>query len=243
MPTRSPNSDTNPFGRGGNRPPELDLVPAVDPAPEVEAEALLGSPAEAQLGERNAELCDPSSRIAGHGHVPDRLPRSIVLGVVVEHPVTAHAGGVHHELERGAAVVVGVDQNADPVRGRILVPPGERRGDLLRPGIVGPDPDVKRVVGVDHPELGRLAGRPALVGLPLEEFGHYGRGRPGPVVQASVEPRWMGLGPHRHHLRAVVAGRIGAGRLIRRSGQEQTEQVGPDHRPRLRLRMPAMGAR
>jgi hypothetical protein len=69
------------------------------------------------LRKRNAELGAPSPIGARHGYVPHSVPPRIVVRIVVPVAVQLDARGIDRELVRGAAIVKGVHDDADPVGG------------------------------------------------------------------------------------------------------------------------------
>ena len=85
------------------------LAGAVDLPPDVESEAPVLAAAELELAPGDPELGGPPVAVAGSRHLPDRVPGRIELAVVEVIGVLLDPGGVHHELERGAPVVVGID--------------------------------------------------------------------------------------------------------------------------------------
>jgi hypothetical protein len=76
---------------------------------------------EAKLRERDSELRAPALRVTLHRHLPDGVPTGVVVRVGEPVAVLLHAGRVHRELVGGAPVLVGVDQDADPVGRRVAV--------------------------------------------------------------------------------------------------------------------------
>ena len=114
---------------------------------------------EAQLRERDVELGAPALGVARDLHVPHRVP-AVVVGAVVEVvAVGLDAGGVDAELVGGAAVVVRVDGDLEPVGRRALVAAGEHAGDAAGLAVEGPDGDVERQVVVGDARLGAFGGR------------------------------------------------------------------------------------
>src|SRR5262249_52084923 len=95
------------------------------------ADAVVVAAAEPELRERDVELGLPALRVAADHDVPHRVP-AVVRAVVVE-PVRVllHAGRVDRELVRGAPIVIGVDEDANPVRGGPHVAPREEADDLV----------------------------------------------------------------------------------------------------------------
>ena len=91
MPVISPNCDAIPglaAVKGGQL---MRSFVARDLAPDHQAERVLVRLGEAQLAERNPELRDPAERVHAGGHVPDRVPRRILFGVIERVEVALHA--------------------------------------------------------------------------------------------------------------------------------------------------------
>src|SRR2546422_10673947 len=98
-----------------------------------------------------------------------------LLRVVVDRVVPLHAGWIHRELVAGAAIVIGVDDDLELIRGRADVAPGEEPENRVGVRVERPDEDVNvAVVGGDL-RLGREAGMPVLLRLELAELGDGGR--------------------------------------------------------------------
>ena len=109
--------------------------------------------------------------------------------------VALDAGGVQVEGERGAVVVVGVDDHAQPVRVQeVHVPPAQAHGGGRL--VVEAHADVEGLVVEEDAGLGALAHRLALLGIHLREVGHGRRRRPRGLVQAPVDVDGPG-GAHR----------------------------------------------
>jgi hypothetical protein len=107
--------------------------------------------------------------IVRHAHVPDRIPAVIAAVVVEPVAIGLHAGRIHRELVRRAAIVVRVDQDADPVARRIEIAACEIRDDLVRLGVERADFHEERGRIVRDAELRALARLAGVVRLALHE--------------------------------------------------------------------------
>ena len=143
----------------------------------------------AELGERDAELCGPAERVDRRGDVPHAVPRRVLLVVVVDRVVPLHAVRVDGELEAGAPVVVGVDDDLDLVRRPAHVAARERAHDAVRVRVVRAHEDVEVAVVERGPELGAERRVRADAGLELAEIGDRAGGSPDGVVGAAVDAR------------------------------------------------------
>src|SRR5690606_18505057 len=117
-------------GRDELRPGDA-LAVALDVAPDAEAERVAGRVRVAELRERDAELGGPAERVDRRGDVPYAVPRRVLLVVVVDRVIALHAVRVDGELEAGAPVVVGVDDDLDLVRRPAHVAARERAHDAV----------------------------------------------------------------------------------------------------------------
>ncbi len=94
------------LGREDRGPPRLLARPEVDPL-EVDPPRLDGPAAsEPELRERDSELGRPPPLVPAHGHVPDGVPRGVLVDVVEEEPVGPDTGRVDPEHESRPVVVV-----------------------------------------------------------------------------------------------------------------------------------------
>src|SRR3989449_9498966 len=106
-----------------------------------------------------------------------RPPRSTLFpyttlfrSIVVDRVVALHAGRIHGELEAGAAVVVGVDDDLDLVGGGADVAAGEELEDAIRVGIERPDEHVEVARVVRDLRFRREPRVAVLLGLELAEL-------------------------------------------------------------------------
>jgi acetylornithine deacetylase len=118
--------------------------------------------------------------------------------------VVQHAGGVHPEVKGRAAVAPAVDVHPDAVRGHVAIAAGQAARDG-RAHLLAVDRHVKRVLVVEHPDLGALAGGCSLVGIVLGEAIGGDGCRPGQVVELAVEDDGA-RGAHGVKARAVLSG-------------------------------------
>ena len=118
-------------------------------------------------GIRNSAVQPCSSRDTVTSHTASQL----IVAVRVVEPVAIllHAGRVHGELVRRAAIVVRVDQHANPVARRLVVAPREVGDDLVRLGVERAHLHEERGRVVGDAELGRLRRLGALSRLALDE--------------------------------------------------------------------------
>ncbi len=188
----------------GDRLPLHGFGLALDDALDVETPRLFRRLREAKLRERDPELRHPTLIIDAGGHVPDGVPGVVLVGVVVAVGVSFHACRVHTELERRAAVVIGIDRDDDPVGCRALVATCQLADDLVRLAVVGADPHVERAVVVKHPGPGALRRRLSLLRVTLYEAQDGLGQRPDGLVEPPVDLR-------RSRGRAARQGSVGLG--------------------------------
>ena len=131
MPPRSPSCDDEPVLRSRVHRPGVALVVAGHVAPDAEAERVALAAGVAQLIERNAELRDPTRRVDPRADVPHAVPRLVLFAIVENREVALHAGRIHRELDAGAAIVVAVDDELEPLGLRAHVAPAEQRHDAV----------------------------------------------------------------------------------------------------------------
>jgi hypothetical protein len=79
---------------------------ALDDPPEQEAEGDVAPGRVVELGERDPVLGGPAERVDPGGRVPHGFPGDVLVAIIVDRVVHLDAGGVHHELVSGPAVVV-----------------------------------------------------------------------------------------------------------------------------------------
>ena len=139
----------------------------------------------AHLRERNPHLDDPAAVVATHRRFPDGVPRVVLIDVVVDDGVFLHAGRGHPKLDAGQMVVMGVEEDREPVGIGDDVAAGQPPDDARRLAVVQAGGDIDRVVVVGEPQFGLLARRLPLVRQPLDEAGD----RRSPVCQATSSSR------------------------------------------------------
>jgi len=133
------------------------FILSLDPAYEVYAPHLVLLFPEAELGQRNPDLRRPPEGIDGHGGLPHGVPGGVVeVPIRADQDVLPYAGGVHDELERGAAIVVAVEVYAELVAVRGRVAPGQPPHDLRGGAVEQVRTDVHRAFIVEDAYLGRL---------------------------------------------------------------------------------------
>ncbi len=139
------------------------------------------------LRERNPHLDDPPAVVAAHRRFPHRVPRVVLIDVVVDDGVFLHAGRGHAKLDAGQMVVVGVEEDREPVGIGDDVAAGQPADDARRIAVVQPGGDIDRVVVIGQPQFRLLARRLSLVRQPLDEAGDHARLLPGEVVEPAVD--------------------------------------------------------
>jgi hypothetical protein len=115
------------------------------------------------------ELRQPAVPVAGDVHVPHRVPAVVAIGVVEPVAILLDAGRVDRELVGGAAIVIRVDEDAEPVARGIVVAPREIRDDLVRFGIERSHPHIEGGGIVGDAKLRPLARLGPLFRLTLDE--------------------------------------------------------------------------
>src|SRR6185437_8479991 len=114
--------------------PAHSLLEAIQVAPHAEADGMSRRAREAQLRHRNCVFGRPAERVDSGGDVPDAVPASVLIVVIVDGVVALDAAGTHAELEAAAAVVIRIDHHDYLIRRWTHVPPRERgayRGRIL----------------------------------------------------------------------------------------------------------------
>ena len=98
-----------------------------------------------------------------HRALPDTVPGVVVPVVVEEGAVVLDAGSIDGEVEAGALVVVGIEEDVEPVGADPVVAPGELGPDRVGRRIEHLGGDVDGVVVEDDPHLGvvSVAGSPS----------------------------------------------------------------------------------
>src|SRR5439155_25968041 len=132
-------------------------------------------------------------------------PRVVFLLIVTVHRVVAlDAGGVYRELEAGAAVVVGIDDDLDLVTADADVAAGQELLDTVGVRVKSSHEKVEIAVVVRDPGLGGEARVRVLGRLELPEVLDDGRQAPDGVVILPID--------HRRRRSTVRHGRHGARR-------------------------------
>ncbi len=178
-----------PGGRPRQERPARGFLQAADLADHGKPEPRARDGREAQLRERNVELGGPSGGIARHAHRPDGVPAAVAARIVEPVAILLHARRVDGEFVRGAAIVVRVDEYAEPVARRIVVAARQKGDDSVRLGVVRADLHVQRRRVERHAKLGALARRGALARLALDECGDRAGGAPDRIGQRTAGRR------------------------------------------------------
>src|SRR3989441_2374540 len=194
-----------------------------------------------QLRERDPDLRRPAERVEAGRDVPHGVPGEVLVAVIVDLRVELHPGRIDAELEAGAAVVMGVEEQPDLVGGGEVIAAGEDGDDAVRVGVERPDEDVEVARVIRDFRFGRQLRRAALAGPPLLELGDRLRQPPDGVIVAPVDyGRLSGAGcgdtPGSRWRR--VRGARSVGRLRgKRDGcderQRKQHEVSPGWFPRL----------
>ena len=199
-----------PVVAAGQQRPGRRFVEAADLPRHREAEGVRVRLSESQLRERDPELRGPSEAIARDADVPHRVPAVVAVVVVVPVPIHLHAGRVDRELVCGAFVVVGIDQDVDPVAGRIEIAPCEIGDDPVRVAVERADLYEEGALVVRDAKLRALTRRSRVVRLALHER----------VDRSGRTPRLL----------ARLAGDPHRGRGRRDGGHRQSERERGKHR-------------
>lgn len=120
---------------------------------------------------------------------PDGVVVAVEAYVVEVFVIALHAGGVDLVDIRGQVVVLRIEADLDPVRGRTGVAPAESCGDARGIAVEAADGDVEVSLVVGDLYHRPLAERRQIVGFPLDEVGDLVDGLPGLVGQAAVNLR------------------------------------------------------
>ena len=121
--------------------------------------------------------------------------------------------------------MIGIDEDADPVRGRIAVATHQILDDFVRLAVVRAHVHVQRGRVVRDAELGGLGGFRAFTRLPLHEIAH--QRRPAPDVFAERPARGRAPYVYRFHTRGIPVRRAGrnGGRQREKSGDNQVRRA------------------
>jgi len=142
---------------------------------------------EPELGVGNAHLDGPAIRRPLHLGLPDRVPAVVIPLVVVERAVVQRTAGAYAEVHAGPAVVVGVEEEGEPVRGGAAVAARQLGHHGIGGGIVQARGDVDGVVVVEDVGLGGHRGRHSLLRLALDEPRERNRRLPGGLGRTAVK--------------------------------------------------------
>jgi len=114
-------------------------------------------------GNRDADLDRPAGRGDRRGRLPDAVPFAVLAGAVLDQRVVARAARVDDEDVAGAAVLGGIEHDADVI---LVLEVGIARvgvaDDSIRLRIVADDADHDRFGAREHPHLGASGWRRAL---------------------------------------------------------------------------------
>ena len=166
----------------------VELVLALYPALEAHAPHLHRRAREPQLRERNPHLHGPAERIDRSRRLPHGVPGVVrITPVISQQEVPLHAGGVDDELERGATVVVAVQEHPEVVAVRVRVTASQPADDPLRRRVEQAGADEEGFGIVQYPDFHPLRGGRALLRVPLHQSADWGGEGPCGVVEPSVE--------------------------------------------------------
>src|SRR5690606_7165287 len=143
----------------------------------------------AQLAQRYAHLNYVSVAADFSGRFPGRVPGRIVVTVyVIEGPVELHAERVGEELERAAAVIIGIETDADIVVRVEGVTVAQPCPNARRVRIVRHDPDIHAIAIFQQPGNGLDRGCRVLTGVGFIAEFDLQRVCPSMVIEHSVDP-------------------------------------------------------
>src|SRR5712692_7691641 len=74
-----------------------------------------------KLRQRDPELRRPAEGVDARRDIPHRVPREVLVAVVVDLRIQLHPRRIDHEFEAGATVMIGVEEQPDHVGWREVV--------------------------------------------------------------------------------------------------------------------------
>jgi hypothetical protein len=138
-------------------------------------------------GEGNPDLGVPAVLVARGLGLPDRVPVHVGVAVIEDVGVLLHAGRADLEVVARRVVVIRVDVHAHDVTARIAIAARELGDDLRRILLEARDPEVDRVLVVDHLEYRLLRRILAPIRIPLAESARRGHVLPRELVELPIE--------------------------------------------------------
>ena len=140
------------------------------------------------MREGNSVLRHPTHGIDARGNIPHRIPVQVLAQIVGGVDVFLDAARIHGESDRGAPIVVRIDDEMHPVGvnpGGVAT--GELCGNRVRMRIEHSDPDVQRGVVVEHPRLRLIRSPQARCWITLREAGCGRSFLPIRLIELAVE--------------------------------------------------------
>ena len=126
-----------------------------------------------------------------HARLPDAVPGSIALDIIEDDPVLLRAGRVHGEVVTRAFVVEGVEQDAELIRGDIVVTTRDARDDRVGREIVEPRTHVERVVIVGESHHRALPRRDTLIRIAHDQIRDRRREPPHRLIELAIHVHGM----------------------------------------------------
>ena len=138
---------------------------------------------------RDAELGAPAVRQTRRHRLKIKVGREVLFGIVlVPDAIGEHATGIDPKELRKFPRTGGVDPDDQIVLiAKHLVAADERRVDVRRVGVVGPNADVQRIVVIQHAHFGAVACRLLFARHVLDEVGRDWRALPVGLVEFAVQ--------------------------------------------------------
>ena len=145
----------------------------------------------------NAIFGRPSPWLHLDARVPNRIPGIVAPVIIIEPDILQRPGSGQREFIPRLMIMIGVDEDVDPIRFTDAVASDQLPVDLVGFRIVAPEGDVQRLVIVHDRDLGRFGGHGPVIGVPLTEISRYleGMGCPAFVGEIAVNVRCMGVDP------------------------------------------------
>jgi len=216
------------------RRPSIDFLTTFDLPFDVEAPDRLPR-LEAEGLERDLDLGHPSVAGDSRSRVPDAVPVAAERLAVVGHlAVRSRTGGIHLEEEAVAVIKERIEDDRDSIVDVEIRVARELRGDdPASRSITADDPDVQRVIGVQHANGGLLRWFSVFDRFTLPQRADWIRGLPGGLVQPTVDADSPGrpAGSRDRRVAARTAWLPGGGRRAveqRDSGEERHQAHATD---------------
>src|SRR6185437_9437284 len=111
--------------------PAHSLLEAIKIAPHTESNGVRRRARKTELRHRDGIFGGPAERVDSGRDVPDSVPASVLVVVVVDGVVTLYAARTHAEFEAAAAVVIRIDHHDYLIRRRARIASCERGANRL----------------------------------------------------------------------------------------------------------------